>query len=84
MKKIIVLLCAIFLCFPAYSTDTKTAGNDVSQASIIMPYKDVSKKWRVINKMKKQTRELSEEDKSIIKKYVFGAVRGEEDRKSVV
>ena len=80
MRKIIIFLCAIMLCSPAISSDTKIfdAGKDVSQASIIMPYKDVSKKWHVINKMKKQTKQLSEEDKSIIKKYVFGAVRGED------
>ena len=80
MKKIIIFLCAVLLCNPVFSADTKiyNAGADVSQASIIMPYKDISKKWRTINKMKKQTRQLSEEDKSVIKKYVFGAVRGED------
>lgn len=80
MKIFIIFLCAILLCNPVFCADTKISktGADVSQASIIMPYKDVSKNWRTINKMKKQTRQLSEEDKSVIKKYVFGAVKGED------
>ncbi len=80
MKKIILFLCVILLCNPVFSVDKKYAnsGADVSQISLIRRYKDISHNLIVINKMKTQTRQLSEEDKSIIKKYVFGAVRGED------
>lgn len=80
MKKVIIFLCLVLLCNPVFSDSVKTidAGSDVSVASILMPYKDISHKRLVINKMKKQTKKLSEEDKSVIKKYVFGAVKGED------
>ena len=81
MKNIILsLLLSFFLCNCALcaNTDLYTTGADVSYASILMPYKDISHKWRTISKMKTQAKNLSEEEKAVIKKYVFGAVRGED------
>lgn len=80
MKKIVIFFCAVLLCNPVFSANVQNinAGADVSKASILMPYKDISLRWHVINKMKKQTKNLSEDDKSVIKKYVFGAVKGED------
>ena len=77
MKKILVFLCAILLCAPVYSLDNiVSAGVYVSQFSIRKKYKDIS--WYNLNKMKEQTKNLSENEKSVIQKYVFGAVRGED------
>ena len=77
MKKIIVFLCAILLCAPVFSVENiVSAGVYVSQFTMMRKYKEVS--WISLNKMKEQTRNLSEDEKAIIKKYVFGAVRGED------
>ena len=80
MKKFFVLFVMFVLLCGSFVSAAKvpTAGDDVAQASIILPYKDISHKWRVINKMKKQAKNLSDEEKSVIQKYVFGAVRGED------
>ena len=81
MKRFIVsLVIALFFCSCAVfaNTNTFTAGSEVSQTSIFMRYKDISRNWRVINKMKTQAQNLTNEEKSVIKKYVFGAVRGED------
>ena len=77
MKKIIIFLCAILLCTPVFSVENiVSAGVYVSQFSMMKKYKEIS--WRTLNKMREQTRNLSEEEKAVIKKYVFGAVRGED------
>lgn len=77
MKKIIIFLCAILLCAPVFSVENiVSAGVYVSQFSMMKKYKEIS--WRTLNKMREQTRNLSEEEKAVIKKYVFGAVRGED------
>lgn len=79
MKKIIVFLCLILLCTPVFAVENiVSAGVYVSQISMIKKYKDINHNWRVLNKMKEQTKNLSEEEKAVIKKYVFGAVRGED------
>ena len=77
MKKIIVFLFAILLCIPVYSVENiVSAGVYVSQFTMMRKYKEIS--WISLTKMKEQTRNLSEDEKAIIKKYVFGAVRGED------
>ncbi len=78
MKKIILFLCAILLCSPAFTAENTSAGAHVSQISMIKKYKDISHNPIVITKMKEQAKNLSDEEKSVIKKYVFGAVRGED------
>lgn len=79
MKKIIIFLCAILLCIPVFSLDNiVSAGVYVSQMSLIKKYKDVSHNWRVINKMKNQADSLSKEEKAVLQKYIFGAVKGED------
>ena len=81
MKKILIY---IFVCIslsailPACSKTNPSADDNVLFFSRVMPYKDISHRIFVIRKMRKQTEQLSEEDKSIIKKYVFGAVKGED------
>lgn len=77
MKKLILFLCALMLCVPVYSVDNiVSAWVYVSQFSMMRKYKNAS--WLTLNKMREQTRNLSEDEKAIIKKYVFGAVRGED------
>lgn len=77
MKKLILFLCAILLCAPVYSVDNiVSAGVYVSQFSMMKKYKDAS--WLTLSKMREQTKRLSEDEKAVIKKYVFGAVRGED------
>ena len=80
MKKLLILFFAVvhMLSFYSYASKIPSAGDDVIAASIILPYKDISHKWRVINKMKNQAKNLTDEEKSVIQKYVFGAVRGED------
>ena len=79
MKKIIVFLCAILLCAPVFSVENiVSAGVYVSQLSMMKKYKDISHNPIVLTKMKNQAKNLSEDEKAIIKKYVFGAVRGED------
>ena len=77
MKKVIVLLFAVLLCAPVFSVENiVSAGVYVSQFSMMKKYKNIS--WISLNKMREQTRNLSEDEKAVIKKYVFGAVRGED------
>ena len=80
MKKLLVMLSAFALLCGSFSYAAKvpSAGDDVVAASIILPYKDVSRRWRPLNKMKNQTKNLTDEEKSVIQKYVYGAVRGED------
>lgn len=79
MKKIIIFLCALMLCAPVYSVDNiVSAGVYVSQFQIMKKYKDISHNWRILNKMRDQASGLSKEEKAVIQKYVFGAVRGED------
>ena len=79
MKKIIVFLCAILLCAPVFSVDNiVSAGVYVSSFTMKKKYKDVSHNIIAINKMKEQARNLSQDEKAVIKKYIFGAVRGED------
>lgn len=79
MKKIILFLCVILLCTPViYADNIVSAGVYVSQFSMMKKYKDISHNPIAVNKMKSQTKNLSEEEKAVIKKYVFGAVRGED------
>jgi len=77
MKKIIIFMCAILLCAPVFSVENiVSAGAYVTQISMMKKYKNIS--WRTINKMKSQAKSLSEEEQAVVKKYVFGAVRGED------
>ncbi len=79
MKKIIIFMCAILLCAPVFSVDNiVSAGVYVTQFSLMKKYKDISHNIIAINKMKKQTKNMTEDEAAIIKKYVFGAVRGED------
>jgi len=79
MKKIIIFCCAIFLCMPVFSVENiVSAGVYVSQMSLLKKYKDINHNWRTINKMKAQANNLTGEEKEVVKKYVFGAVRGED------
>ena len=79
MKKVIIFLCAIFLCAPVFSVDNiVSAGVYVSQFNLMKKYKDINHNPIAINKMKNQVKNLTEDEKEVIKKYVFGAVRGED------
>ena len=79
MKRLIIFLCAVLLCAPVFSVENiVSAGVYVSQFSMVKKYKDISHNPIAINKMKSQVRNLTEDEKAVIKKYVFGAVRGED------
>lgn len=79
MKKIIVFLCAVILCAPVMSVENiVSAGVYVSQFSLMKKYKDIAHNPIAVNKMKNQTKNLTQEEKEVIKKYVFGAVKGED------
>ena len=79
MKKIIIFLCAVLLCAPVFSVENiVSAGVYVSQLSMMKKYKEISHSPIVLTKMKNQAKNLSEDEKAVIKKYVFGAVRGED------
>ena len=79
MKRILFFIIAELLLFCSVNVyATGGADSDVSQASLLMPYKDISRKPRALNKMRLQAKNLSDAEKSVIKKYVFGAVRGED------
>lgn len=79
MKKIIIFLCAILLCAPVFSVENiVSAGVYVSQFSLMKKYKDIAHNPIAVNKMKNQAKNLSADEKSVIKKYVFGAVKGED------
>ena len=80
MKKCLIFLFILisFMVFLPAESKTISASDNVLAVSKIMPYKDISHRILVLRKMRKQTEQLSEEDKNVIKKYVFGAVKGED------
>jgi len=79
MKKIIIFLCAVMLCAPVFSAENiVSAGVYVTKMSMMKKYKDINLSWRAQTKMRDQAKNLSQEEKAIVKKYVFGAVRGED------
>ena len=81
MKKNIVIIALILLCFisssicTVYAYNPLTAG--ITQISLLKSYKDISRNFLCINKMNNMAKKLSDDDKNTITKYVFGAVKGE-------
>ena len=79
MKKFIfTVVCVLIIVgfyLPAYCFNSAATG--VSQVSLLKSYKDISKNFIVINKMKKRSQTLSIKDKCVITKYFHGAVKGE-------
>ncbi len=80
MKKIFMLGAIFALLFVPASVSNAaksplTAG--ISQTSLLRSYKNLNVNIFALNKTKKQTKNLTETDKSIIAKYVYGAVKGE-------
>ena len=61
---------------PAYSD--YAVNSTVSQRSLFKSYKDISHRALSINKLKNSSKNLDENSRSIIKKYVYGAVSGED------
>ena len=79
MKKILsfvlfVLILFTFFCPSEVFAKQKNYKNTWEYKS----YKDISARYVSINKMRNQTKKLSDVDKEVITKYVFGAVRGED------
>jgi len=70
----LILLISFAIQAPAIAS---SSCHSISPASVLKPYKDVSSRWIVLNKLKKQFQNLPEKDKSILSKYIFGAVKGE-------
>jgi len=79
MKIKIIKLLVVMLCFilPLQAQTYKELTSGISQISMMKKYKDVSWRKITLNKMRNQCKNLSESDKSVIKKYVYGAVKGE-------
>jgi len=79
MKNIIIGLIVVMLFFvlPVKSQTYNSLTAGISQLSLMKKYKDVSWRKITLNKMRTQTENLSKEDKNVIKKYVYGAVTGE-------
>jgi len=81
MKKLFGLfILIILLCPVVLSVETKiiSAGEYVSKVSLIKKYRDISHNIIALSKLREQAKKLSDKDKSIIKKYVYGAVKGED------
>lgn len=80
MKKFIFLFILSVFCvvIPATAQTYKALTAGICQLAPVQKYKDVSWRKITLNKMKAQTKKLSEDDKNVIKKYVYGAVRGED------
>ncbi len=77
MKKyLVILLALLFMTAPAYSD--YAVNSTVSKGSLLKTYKDISYKPMTINKLKNSSKNLDEDSKSVIKKYVYGAVKGED------
>ena len=79
MKKFFLIVLIILLNFQTvFADDIKVpkAGDNVSHISLLKPYKNVSA--LTLKQMREEARKLSETDKNIITKYVYGAVRGED------
>ena len=81
MKKIFLFFCCV--CFMqnivfANSQSYSELTSGISQAALFKPYKYALKRPLILNKIKKQTYALSEIDRTVIKKYVVGAVKGED------
>ena len=79
MKRFICLMIFTVFCCPIfaaeYSYQSLTTG--ITQASMLKSFKDINRNFHVINKMKIEAKRLSIKEQSIITKYVYGAVRGE-------
>ena len=78
MKKIQLLILLTTLLFIPVAGIADVHTQKVSPVSLVKPYKDISHRILTVNKLKKRAQDLSEGDKSIIQKYVFGAVSGED------
>ncbi len=81
MKKICILF-VVFLMFSIVGTYAKTGEKYnsplISQIALLKPYKDISYRLRAINKLNRSSLNLSQSDKSVVTKYFYGAVRGED------
>lgn len=83
LKNCVSAIACLSIMFFAIQTqaDAKTIIDNtlmVSSMSLMKPYKDASLHPILLSKMKKNANLLSEQDRDIIRKYVFGAVRGED------
>ena len=67
-------MCSFTQSF-AVSYSELTSG--ITEISLLKSHKDISKNIIVTGKMKRAAKNLSDDDKNIITKYVFGAVKGE-------
>ena len=81
MKKIFgILIIIIMFCSAVFTAENKTisTGEYVSKISVMKKYTDVNHRILMLSKMRNQTKQLSEADINVIKKYVYGAVKGED------
>ncbi|MBR6127928.1 hypothetical protein IKQ21_09615 [bacterium] len=79
MKNFLIVLVCILLCniVPSFAASYTQLTSGINEVILIKSYKDVGKNFIVIEKMKRIAKNLSQDDKNIILKYVFGAVKGE-------
>ena len=79
MKKFILAILLIVLnCVCCFASFNNGLSQGISPASLLKSYKDISLRPLSINKLKKQTNNLTEKDNNILLKYIYGAVKGED------
>ena len=79
MKRVLTIVVCILLCsfIPSFAATYSQLTDGINEITLIKSYKDVSKNFIVVGKMKRLARNLPQDDKNVISKYVFGAVKGE-------
>lgn len=79
MKKFFTLFLCVLLCSFAqsYAVSYGESTSGITEITLLKSYKDISKNIIVTGKMKRAAKNLSDDDKNIIIKYVYGAVKGE-------
>jgi hypothetical protein len=79
LNSIIIVLLAFTVIYPVI-VNAATVKSSINYTKTLeyKSYKDISLRYISVNTLKKKALKLSLEDKEIIKKYVFGAVKGED------
>ena len=81
IKQIFVVLFALCLFLPKEAEAVSLSANttaSITPVILMKSYKDLTKSPIVMGKFKRNAKSFSKDDKDVITKYVFGAVRGED------
>ena len=78
-KYVLAIILLFFCCLEMFASSNFSAMNQrISPAVLLKSYKDISSRPFSVNKLKKQANNLTEKDRSILLKYINGAVKGED------